>query len=112
MNLDPENANPTTWGAGLAVIIGLYYGIRKLLRVDKRDGAASDLNVTLSGAAERIVKMLESRVAELVNEVHKLRSEIHRLIQHNDDCNEKNLKLTNEMAKLSKRVSEVEKDKP
>ncbi len=111
MNLDPENMDPAKWGGGLAALVGLYYGFRKFIRADKQDGAASDLNVTLSGAAERVIKMLEGRINDLVNEVHKLRGEVHKLLQQNQDCNDKNLMLTNQVQDLSKRVSEVERDK-
>ena len=56
--------------------------------------------------------MLEGRINDLVNEVHKLRAEVHKLLQQNNDCNDKNLMLTNQVESLSKRVSEVERDKP
>lgn len=105
---DPKDS---TWYAGAAA--GIFYFVwwmRKLIRRDKEDGSASGLTVAMTEATQGVIKLLEDRINALVSEVQKLRGEVHKLLTQNDECNRLNLKLTNELQDLSKRVTVVEKD--
>jgi len=105
---DPKDS---PWYVSLAAgILGLVWWIPKLIRRDKEDGSASGLTVAMTDATQNVIKLLESRINDLVKEVYKLRSEVHKLLTQNDECNRLNLKLTNEIKELSKRVTVVEKD--
>lgn len=106
--IDPEK---TPWyaaaGAGL---FWFFWWVRRLMRRDQEDGSASGLTVAMTDATQRVIKMLEGRIDDLVKEVHKLRDELRQMMQQNDDCNRKNLKLTSDIKDLTKRVIVVEKD--
>lgn len=106
--IDPEK---TPWyaltGAGA---FWFFWWVRKLMRRDKEDGSASGLTVAMTEATKRVIGMLESRIDDLVKEVHKLRVELRQIILQNDECNTQNIRLTNEVKELTKRVTVVEKD--
>jgi peptidoglycan hydrolase CwlO-like protein len=105
---DPKDS---PWYAGAAAgIFWFFWWVRRLMRRDKEDGSASGLTVAMTDATQNVIKLLESRINDLVKEVYKLRSEVHKLLTQNDECNRLNLKLTNELKELSKRVTVVEKD--
>lgn len=106
--LDPKDS--PWYAAAAAGLFWFFWWIRRLMRRDKEDGSASGLTVAMTDATQRVIQMLEKRINELVKEVHGLRGEVQRLLMQNDDCNRQNLKLTNDMKELSKRVTVVEKD--
>jgi len=94
-------------GAGM---FWFFWWVRRLMRRDKEEGSASGLTVAMTDATKQVIQLLERRINELVKEIHGLRGEVQRLLSQNDDCNRQNLKLTNEMKELAKRVTVVEKD--
>lgn len=105
---DPKDS---PWYAGAAAgIFWFVWYLRRLMRRDKEDGSASGLTVSMTDATQRVIKMLEKRIDELVKEVQKLRQELQKVLQQNDECNRLNLRLTNDMEELTKRMTVVEKE--
>ena len=62
MNIDPDDFSPAKLASGAGALGLIAYYARKIWRSDKQEGANSDLNVTLSTAAEHVIKMLEGRI--------------------------------------------------
>lgn len=105
---DPKDS---PWYAGAAAgVFWFVWWVRRLMRRDKEDNSASGLTVTMTDASTKVIRLLEKRIDDLVREVQKLRLELQRVLQQNDECNRLNLRLTNDVDELTKRLTAVEKD--
>ncbi len=97
------------WGMVGASLIAGFLFLRRYLRRDKEDGSASEVVVRLNTATQKVVRMLESRIDELVSELGNVRSELRKLISMHNDCEQQNLRLTSEVKALKSRVTDIEK---
>lgn len=106
MNLDPENMDPAKWGGGLAALVGVIYGIRKMMRTDKQESSSTEVIVSVNGGTKLLIDEFKAQLAAMAQRLKEVEQELRNYFQLHEACQQemKILRLENDHLRKNQKL--------